>query len=94
MEDNSFARTLSDANQISVDFLINDVRIALTFLDLAETTKIARDRLRRIGEAKQAYDSILSFLPCATPTDEQKEVLSRGLKVLKERLRVLGVSFP
>jgi hypothetical protein len=87
MANRTLARNISDSNGISIDFLISDARVALTFLDLAETTRIAEDRGRRIKEAKQAYDSILCFLPRATPTDEQGEALGAELAKLKERLR-------
>lgn len=68
------------AQQTQADVFMTDADLALTFLDLAETTVVEEDRLRRRAEARRAYYAILTFVsksrrPLPNP---QKKVL-RGL---------------
>ena len=83
---------ISSSDQSAVDLLLTDARIGLIFLDLAENTMIAEQRSRRIAEAHHVYQSILIFLPQLRPTADQKEILSRELSTLKDRLQEAGVS--
>ena len=85
------ASNLSDSNYVGVDLQITDVKLALTFLDLAETTNVAADSFRRVAEAHKAYTSILHFLARLTPTEEQSLLLSDMLGTLKTRLLAAGV---
>lgn len=83
---------ISESNNIMVELLITDSKTAMTLLDLAETTRNAQSRSRRITEAKEAYRSILSFLPRVRPTADQAEMLSKGLETLKARLEAIDAS--
>ncbi|KAA6463195.1 hypothetical protein DYQ86_07710 [Acidobacteria bacterium AB60] len=74
-----------------MDLLITDARLALTLLELAETTKVEEDHRRRIGEATHAYETIVHFLARVTPTKEQLEELNGELTTLRERLSLVGV---
>lgn len=71
MTDESIAQNISDSNLIGMEFLITDVRMALTLLDLAETTNQPADRVRRIREAKDADDTVLLLFGQLSPTAEQ-----------------------
>jgi hypothetical protein len=86
------SETIADSNQSGFALMLTDARIGLLFLDLAETTNSAEQRFRRIAEAHHAYQSILAFLPRLRPTPLQKEILSRELSTLKDRLQEAGVS--
>ncbi len=90
MESKSPAENLAECNRIGVDLWITDAKVALTFLDLAESTNIPEDPSRRIGEAYRAYQSILSFLARLNPTAEQNRILSDLVGTLETRLRTVG----
>lgn len=99
MADRSIAQTISDSaqiisdsNRIGVDYLITDVRLALTLLALADTTHVASHRSRRIDEAFRAYTTVLHLHARLSPTPEQVEELRRELATLKDRLQLAGVS--
>lgn len=83
---------MTNVNDASVELLITDIGIGLTFLEIAGTTRVEADRVRRIGEAHTAYSSILRLLPRFAPTAEQKERLDEALKVLRTGLLGAGVS--
>ena len=90
MEVKSPAENILDSNSIGVDLQITDARVALTFLDLAETTNIAEDKSRRIAEALKAHTSILHFLARLNPTAEQSLVLKDLMGALEARLTAAG----
>jgi hypothetical protein len=92
MDDKSITRTIADSHQAGVDLLITDCRMALTLLDMAETTTLPESRSRQIGEAHHAYDTILHFLHRLSPTAEQAQQLNTQLEKLRTRLRAAGVS--
>lgn len=75
---------------IRVELVMADAKTALTFLDLAETTRNSEDRARRIREARVAYETIAAQIGRLQPTAEQMEVLNRDMDTLKMRLRVAG----
>jgi hypothetical protein len=87
-------RTKMQVNDLSIELLITDSGVALTFLDLAKTTRVEADRARRIEEAHTAYTSILKLLPRFHPTPEQKRTLEANLDVLRTRLLAAGVHIP
>lgn len=79
-------------NRVGVDFLISDAQVALTFLKMAESTKSAEDRSRRIAEAHHAYRTILSLLKRLHPDEQKRPILREELDRLAERLKAMGVS--
>jgi hypothetical protein len=91
MKQKSIAENISDSNHIKVELLITDAKTALTLLDLAETTRVAEDRSRRIRQALRAYQSILSFLTRLSPSVAQAETLHQNLETIKNRLRLASV---
>ena len=92
MEHKSPAANITEANSLTIELLITDAKLALTLMDLAATTNVAADRSRRLGEAQQAYRTILSFVPRVMPTQEQAETLQDLMKTLRTRLRAAGVA--
>jgi hypothetical protein len=91
MRTNPFAKNISALNQIGVELLITDAKTALTFLDLAETSKIAESRSRWIREAHRAYQTILHLAARLSLSEEQREILNAQMKTLKHRLRAAEV---
>jgi len=87
----SLSRNISESNRVGIELLITDCRTALTLLDLAATTAVTEDRLRRIKEAQHAYETIVSFRERLSPTPEQEKQLRELLKALKRRLGEVGI---
>jgi hypothetical protein len=75
------------ANKAKSDLLFSDAELALTFLDLADSTKIEEDRERRLREAKRAYDSISQMLPTVYLTAQQRTLMNQRLDAIKARLQ-------
>lgn len=91
MKPKSVAHNIAESNQIGVDLLITDIRTALTLLDLADTTSVSENRVRRIQEAVHAHETIVGFLKRLKPTPEQSATLNHMLPILEHRLKALGV---
>ena len=75
---------------IGIQFLIADLSVAHTFLDVAEVTQSEESRKRNRLNARTAYEMVLHFLPRVSPSDEEYPVLENKLRQLKERLIALG----
>jgi hypothetical protein len=72
---------------LTVDLLISDAQLTVTFLDLAELSPNTDEgRERCFQQASQAHDIIVKLVPHLTLTEEQKEALMKRLTVLRGRL--------
>ena len=77
------------------EFILADLELAFTFLDIASTSGVANTACRNQKNARAAYDSVLRFLPrsiAALTAGEQQNVQDR-LADLKSRLQELGEEF-
>lgn len=71
----------------TVDLLISDAQLAVTFLDLAEhSPNTDEEREHCFQQAIHAHDIIVRLVPQLTLTEEQNEALMRRLIVLRGRL--------
>jgi hypothetical protein len=82
-----------DANNIGVEFLLTDLEIAMTFLDVAEVSRIPETVRRNHQNARDAYDSVLRLLHYVTPDARQQRVIDDKLRTLKARLEAVGQQF-
>ncbi|MBV8673351.1 MAG: hypothetical protein JOZ33_07955 [Acidobacteriaceae bacterium] len=73
-------------NEVTAELLLADAEIAMTFLDLADTTRVPENRIRRRREAAKAYQTILKLLPRVDTTEEQKLTLKGRLDQIHRRL--------
>jgi hypothetical protein len=77
------------------EFILADLELAFTFLDVACSSLVADTACRNQENARQAYDSILRFLPRsidALSAAERQHVQDK-LEELKSRLELLGEEF-
>ena len=81
---------MEESNRIGVEFLIADVSVALTFLEVAETTRSEGVRKRNRENARVAYEAVQHFLPRLCPSEEELAELEVKLSTLKTRLLGLG----
>jgi hypothetical protein len=73
-------------NAVTLETLQADADMALTLLDLADTTRSAERRMRRRKAARKAYLSILRFLPKLAINDQQRAAMEQRLGSLRRRL--------
>jgi hypothetical protein len=81
---------VEESNRLGVQFLIADLSVALTFLDVAETTRSEEVRKRNRDNARTAYDAVQRFLGRLSPSKEEQTELDARLSTLRSRLRGLG----
>src|SRR5262245_12153020 len=77
------------------EFLLHESATGLVFAQLAQDSEKRRQpkaAARQRNSALQAYQTVLKFLPEATPTPPQKRQIEADLAELESRLKALGVS--
>ena len=72
------------------DFLLSDLDLALTFMDVADTTGIEETAHRNHENARKAYDTVLDILSRLTLKIAQRDAVESRLAVLKSRLESAG----
>jgi hypothetical protein len=74
------------------EFILADLELAFTFLDIASTSGVADTVCRNQENARAAYDSVLRFLPrsIAALTAAERQNVQDKLEELKSRLGQLG----
>ncbi len=85
-----FARIFHDLNRAGMKFVLTDLDVALTFLDLAEVSHSEATVRRNHTNARIAHDAIERLLPRLTPDAEQRQLIDAKLAALKTRLRAVG----
>ena len=77
------------------EFIMADLDLAFTFLDIASTSQVADTACRNQENARTAYDMILRFLPRSIDalTGAERQSVQDKLADLKSRLQELGEEF-
>jgi glucose-6-phosphate-specific signal transduction histidine kinase len=83
----------SDANKSGVAFVLTDLDVALTFMDVADGSGIRETVLRNHKNARTAYDSVLRLLGKLAPDVLQQLTIDEKLAILKKRLLAAGQQF-
>ena len=78
------------SNRGVIEFLIVDLDIALTLLDVAKTSEFRGTAARNHRNARKAYDTVLAKLPEVTPDAAQQAILDAKLAELRARLEAIG----
>jgi len=78
------------ADQGIIEFLLIDLDVALTFLDVAETTEFRNTAERNHRNARAAYNTVVSKLGEVSPTPAQQVLLDERLSLLRTRLQAVG----
>lgn len=79
-----------DFTQTRVDFLLADLDLAMTFLDVAKTSMLERTKRRNYHNARAAYDTVMHLLEALEPNLEQNQAIDAKLGRLKIRLMAVG----
>lgn len=80
-------------NQNSVNLLLIDADVALTFADVAETSTDASRSRQAVRDARHAYDVICERRPRFSFSKDEEHTLKTKLQRIKERLTGLGEVF-
>jgi hypothetical protein len=83
-------RSRSSLSRNAFDFLLTDIDVALTFMDIAESTDKEDISKRNFANARKAYDTVRRLMQSHVIDDDQREKLSSRLTVLKSRLQNAG----
>ena len=79
----------SDADHWSLELLMSDLDLALTFLQVAGTSSDTETRERNRQNARKAYDTVLYFLPRLHPTAQERQKIEEKLSILRTHLQAL-----
>lgn len=83
----------SDLNNSGVEFVLADLDVALTFMDVADASSLGETVIRNHNNARRAYDDILRLLQNLTPDVMQQQTIDDKLAILKKRLLAIGQQF-
>lgn len=83
-------QVMAESNRVGVQFLVAEIEIALTFLEVADVTRQEDVRNRNRENARVAYDTVLKLLPKVSPSECERSTLEAKLEELKKRLLALG----
>jgi len=76
-----------------LEFLQTELRMALTFADVASRTSVAARSERSRKEARKAYDTVLRMMNRVKLLPAETAELEERLAALKSELRRLGEIF-
>ncbi len=79
-------RTIFDAHRMGAAFLLADLDLAMTFLDVAATSDKRKSSQRNQKNARTAYDTVLRFLPRLSLTAVETSAIHEKVSALRIRL--------
>jgi hypothetical protein len=80
-------------SQAVVVFLLTDLDLTMTFLNVAEASESEATTRRNHVNAVTAYDSVLRLMEKAMPDADHQQELDGKLELLKKRLQASGHKF-
>jgi hypothetical protein len=78
---------------MGVEFVLNDLDLALTFMDVADVSRNQETVIRNHNNARTAYDTVLRLLRNLTPDALQQHTIDTKLALLTKRLLAVGQQF-
>ena len=96
MSDNCFMDEklpFAEAVNTSIEFLLSDLDVAMTLLDVASTTTVEETAQRNHQNARKAYDVIAVQLSKVKLNASQEHEPDEKVAALKARLESIGQKF-
>lgn len=87
------ASLFEQTNRASVNLLLTDVDIALTYINIADTSKTESRAKQAVRDARRAYDVICEKRPRFYFSEQEAHELERKLVKLKDGLKRHGEPF-
>jgi hypothetical protein len=88
-----FQQRAGELNESGVGFVMADLGVALTLMDVADTSGLIETKQRNHRNARKAYDSVVRLLEKLLPNPEQQAEIDLKLETLKNRLIAAGQRF-
>jgi hypothetical protein len=88
--DLSFPR--ADFNACGTEFLLRELQLARTFMDLAAVSASPEHAHRARLRAARAHQTVLRFLPNVRPEPREKQIIQGHLARLESRMKIAGLS--
>jgi hypothetical protein len=82
-----------NSNRIGAEFLITDLDIALTFLDVAQTSTNQETIRRNREHARRAYDTVVHLMSKIEVDHPERQKIHERLAKLRVRLQAVGYRF-
>jgi hypothetical protein len=82
-----------DSDRAALEFLCTETDLAMTFLDIADTSVISETSRRNRKNARKAYDTVIHFLPRFMLTAADSRAFQDRLSTLRIRLESVGECF-
>ena len=79
-----------DQQEVTANFLKNELQTGITFADLALTARHEDRRERNKANARKAYDTALRFMSTGSPTPKITAEMEDRLEHLRAQLKKLG----
>jgi hypothetical protein len=81
--------------RVCAEFIMVDLELAFTFLDIARTAGVTKTGRRNQKNARTAYDAVLRYLPRCLPalSAVERQAIGNKLEELKKGLEQLGENF-
>jgi hypothetical protein len=76
-----------------ISFIVTDIDIAMTMLDIARTTQDPITAQRNQGNARRAYDAVRHLMGDLHLSNEQNAAIEEKLSVLRAELEAVGETF-
>jgi len=92
MLDAKHSELREQTNRIGIDFLFAELEMALTFLQVGESSDSQESRHRNFEKALEGYRTVLHFLPRVVPSTDQQAQLQLQMEKVKHRLEEGGYS--
>jgi len=90
MQMSATEQALAEANAGGVSFVLTELDMALTFIDLAQTSHRAETVRRNHKNALEAYRTVQRFLPKVKPGVAEQKEINKKLATLKTWLLRAG----
>jgi hypothetical protein len=84
-----------DWRRVGAEFIVADLKLAFTFLEIARTSSVTETVRRNQKNARAAYHAVLRFLPRCLPalSAAERQTIEDNLRKLKHRLEQFGECF-
>ena len=80
-------------NQNGVNFVLLDLDVGMTFMDVAEASCVEETTHRNHNNARKAHDAVLRLLENLTPSLSERQAIDAKLAILRDRLQAVGQRF-
>lgn len=85
-----FLDNLRISNELTLEFALTDLDLALTFMDIASISKCEETVLRNHDNARKAYVTVVNLLRRFSPNEPQMPALAAKLAILKSKLDAIS----